>query len=132
MSIPRRRAMLTGMGAALAAGTAAAAAPNPDTDLIARCAAFDRLENARIALFEDAARRDEDVTESAMAPVEAGQDRIVEAIWQTRAQTLEGVRAKARNLALWAPDLLSSGPGCWDQNFMTSILRDLLDGSLVA
>lgn len=51
-------------------------------------------------------------------------------IWETRAQTLEGIRAKAKTLALWAPHFLEEAGG-WDEEFTASIIRDLV-GSAAA
>lgn len=124
-------AITAGMTAPVLAG-AATITPDPDAELIALCAEFDRAEHARIAILRDPTIPDDTATwDRLLGPFEDEQDRLAPKIWETRAQTLEGIRAKAKTLALWAPHFLAEEAEGWDDEFAVSIIRDLV-GSAVA
>lgn len=133
---PSRRALF-GAGAALIVGgaiatTANAAPAGADAELIALCAAFDRIERKRVAILNDPATPEDDAIRDALVtPLHNEQDNLGPKIWATPATTLEGIQAKARTVTLWAPHF-ADGPRGWDDEFVASILRDLLAGGAVA
>lgn len=94
-----------------------------DIAIISACAQFDALEREYAAVNlanEDSPRLDE---------IYAAQSPLVGLIGRTAATTAEGVRAKARSLALWDSSLMAEGTGDAGKVLMGSILRDLLGGS---
>lgn len=125
-----RRALLATGGLTLAGACIGVAALPDDRDanLLALLAEFERLE-AEIYALGAACETVEDE-----AAIDAARDRLIEAqdrlyapIVATRAQTLAGIQARARNLPRWAPHLLVSEPGAgWDHQFTAALLRDLI------
>jgi hypothetical protein len=128
---PDRRAAFAAIAAALA--LPAATPPNADAELLRLCADFDRLERAWWDLHDGGADpiEDDDERQIAMAPLKAEQDPIAALIWATPAQTVEGIRAKARSWLLFSPEILVE-VSSWDDRFTVSIIRDLLEGRATA
>jgi hypothetical protein len=74
---------------------------------------------------------DDDERDAVVDPLREQQRPIENRICDLPAKTIEGIQAKARNIALWAPDLLTETNGYTDKKFVASILRDLTAGSAV-
>jgi len=129
----RRRALLAGASAVAAAaafaGVAQAAEPHADAELLAVCAAFDATEHKYRRLFYGPARIvDDDERALAQEPIYAEQERLLEPLCRLRATTLDGFRARARTLALWAPDLLvpdETMEPTTDERMVAALLRDM-------
>jgi hypothetical protein len=102
--------------------------PSRDAELLALCEQFDELTRERSSLFEGENRLDDqDARDAALDALTARGRPLVERLCATRAVTVEGIRAKARSLALWEPDSLHpTGERFWDEDLMASILADLL------
>jgi hypothetical protein len=100
--------------------------PDPDAELIAACAAFDRLEQTWWDFHDGGAHpiEDDDERAIALAPLQQQQDEIVPLIWATEARTMAGVRAKARSWLLFSPEIFDDVTS-WDERFRASIIRDL-------
>lgn len=83
----------------------------------------------RLARYFGPARiEDDDARDCALASIKARMDGVLRDICQLRAATLEGHRARAAAVALWAPDLitekdLDGGPA---ERIVGALLRDLL------
>ena len=106
--------------------------PSPDAELLRACAAFDQLEAQANATFTG---YENDSPEEAVAEVERSriydeQDPYVDVICSSVAQTKEGMRAKARSLMAWAPDMLRHGGR--EELLLGSLLNDLLAGKPAA
>ena len=103
--------------------------PNPDAELIATCAEFDRLEYGHLRLYYGATKRstdeERDAADDASGRAEQQGD-LVKKIYATRATTLEGWRAKARSAATWDLELLGSGSGNESEVILASLVRDLI------
>ncbi len=103
--------------------------PDADIDLIAECAAL-----REVAKRFNALPRSQRPGSKAAASLAAKEDAIVgeegdlvERIAAIQAQTMEGIRAKARALVAWEPSYLnSSQPPRSDEQIIASILRDLV------
>lgn len=101
---PRRRAILAGTAAALAAGAlaalpkAASAAPGSDAELIAACDRFTALEYEKRRIFAatPASREAEIAAEPAIDKICAEQDDLLDQITDMQAKTLDGIRARVR------------------------------------
>jgi hypothetical protein len=130
--IPSRRTLLGGAVALLGSvavapsGTAATTA-SPDANLITMCDEFVALEAKSRALIE-ADPLGTSQTNAAVAPFEDRQEELAGMIYDARATTIEGHRARALALLAWAPDLgdrdeWQDGPV--GDNLRASLLRDL-------
>ena len=113
------------------------AASDPDAELLAACAEFDRLERAYIATFPD----DHDVTEHEEDAVQPERDLIQQAqhylaarMVELRATTLAGQVARARSLVLWEGDDPSGNVTSEyiNERLLGAILGDLTEGSVGA
>ena len=96
-------------------------AAGADAEILSTSAALDELEQEgrRLAELDDqSARLDE---------IRAAQEPLIAFLSSTRSRTIEGTRAKARSLALWAPDLLTESDDAIE-GMTSSILEDLIGG----
>jgi hypothetical protein len=90
------------------------------------------VEQARIDLHDGPTMiEDDDERDRALEPLTDQTVEIATIIRETPARTLEGVRAKARNFVLCSEFLKKEGY-TFDEEFIALILRDLLEGSVVA
>jgi hypothetical protein len=103
---------------------AIAADPNPDAELIAACAEFDRLEAAQRALNGAENLEAEAAADEARTPLYEAQDALVDRMHSIRAVTLAGTAALARSLVGWAPDLVET-QGDIESLLLSAILRGL-------
>ena len=95
--------------------------PGADAEILSTSTALDELEQEgrRLAELDDqSARLDE---------IRAAQEPLIAVLSTTRSRTIEGTRAKARSLALWAPDLLTESDDAIE-GMTSSILEDLIGG----
>ena len=107
-----RRKLLAAAPAALALSGAAAApaAPNPDADLIAYCAAFDALEHKLSDAFADITTdAEQDAADAITVAVGEEQAPILDAICARPPSTPAGAAAVAHSLALWDTELFRAG-----------------------
>ncbi len=104
------------------------AAVSPDADLLAACAAFDELERAYIATYAGCPETgpEWDAAETVRERLSDAQDPLVDRICDLRAVTREGQAARARSLALWAPDVVKEGGADPIARLTTAIVRDLI------
>ena len=123
-----RRAIIAG-GATFAGTFGALAALPDDRDdrLLGLLAEYDRLEAELLALGRSFATiADEEAHQDVCDALEARQIALAPLIVAAPTHTLAGLRARARNLAGWAPDLLvPDADKGWDQRFVAATLRDL-------
>jgi hypothetical protein len=70
---------------------------------------------------------------AAEAPIEEQQQVLLDRICAIRATTTEGLTARAKSLALWAPDLIheTTPDFCYDTRMAAALLRDMV-GSAAA
>jgi hypothetical protein len=102
---------------------------HPDAELISVCAKFDELERAYVAagdgdIFDgtsEARRRD-----SKRRGIVKTQGPLVKRMHALRATTAEGHAARARCIALWAPDLVEEGSGDFGAVLISAMLRDAI------
>jgi hypothetical protein len=140
---PTRRGLLSGMAGAAVAGTAlvmtapiAAAAESPDAELLAAIAQFDALERRiwppegrNCETFEE-----EHAADALAEPLKVEQRALLSRICTTPARTIDGLRARARSLVLWAPDIgveiaeSDRGRFGWDDWMVSALIRDLTGG----
>ncbi|MGI4797148.1 MAG: hypothetical protein ACRYG8_24460 [Janthinobacterium lividum] len=106
----------------LLAHLASSAAPSPDAELLAACAAFDTVEHDRDAMFDDGT-----LTDEVNATLRAAQDLRVEQICTLRALTLPGLQARARSLLLFDDGFLERRLVHAPDRIMAAILRDLVE-----
>lgn len=100
-----------------------------DARLIRACAKFGALERRCLALYFGPQRIEDDGARDRMlAPIKARMDRVLQDICDQRAVTLEGHRARAAAVALYAPDLITEKDlgGYTDQSIVGALLRDLV------
>lgn len=138
---PGRRALLGGLGAAMAlplgAGVAAATTPTSaartesDGELIGHCEKFDALER-RLKQHSDA-HPDDDICDEFAARIAESQRPFLDAACAYRATTIEGIYARARTLLLYdgycgapTPDSLVSSEDV-NERLLGVLLRDLAD-----
>jgi hypothetical protein len=118
-SIQSRRAMLAGSGALLTGVTAFLAvlvsqAAGPDAELIQLCSQIDVLEHARLATFTGGAAPMVQCSpehDALLDGVANQQEVLADRIAEILPQTLEGFRAVARSIVLWAPDMANDSFG---------------------
>jgi hypothetical protein len=114
---------------AIAAGMrgATAVAHSADVELVNACAALDRLTWLERSVHHGGANyiEDDDQRLLYLESFEDEQEALRDQIANTPALTNEGIRAKARSLAMWAPDLLGDPGGDRAEILVTSILKDL-------
>ena len=136
---PTRRGILSGLalaGAGLLVAASARAADHPDAALLAACARFDALE---LQIWPPEGRgcmtiAEEDAWAARVQPLEDEQAALLGEVCALRAQTLEGVQARARSLLLWSSDIaddIESGDGdhlYWDHRMVAALVRDLAGG----
>ncbi|MGI4939729.1 MAG: hypothetical protein ACRYHQ_04040 [Janthinobacterium lividum] len=116
--------MPTKAAALLAETVLSTPAGSSDAAIISACAQLDMLEHEYCAVSlanEDDPRLDD---------IHAAQSPLVDLIGCTTAATVEGIRAKARSLALQDSSLMRSGPGDACAVLTGSILRDLIGSSV--
>lgn len=102
-----------------------------DARLIRACAKFGALERRCLALHYGPARiEDEDALDRALAPIRARMHHVLQDVCDQHAVTLEGHRARAAAVALWAPDLITERnlTGSPERRIVGALLRDLLGG----
>ena len=135
-SATTRRTLFGASAAALTLGTlpalagpAAASASHPDAELIAVCAAFDRLEAHINSLYEGKANaiEDDDERDEAIEPLTERQEPLLDRMCAIRAKTPAGWQAKARSLAGWDLEILyeSEHAVSWDDRMLVSLIRDM-------
>jgi hypothetical protein len=136
-NVPSRRALLGGTAALLAGAVVAAttsastAAASPDAELIQLCAEIDRLEDewrslgSKPGMTEAEAAAAEDKQDSQQGFYSKRQFPLIEEISKMEATTLEGMRARARTIVKWGPDIWNPAPGV-DEIMISALLRDLL------
>lgn len=131
---PTRRAALRFGGIAAFAGAiglpAMAVATEPDAELLALCEQFDALDRKILAIWDGAMRlEDEDEANAAKEQIMEQQEPILERILELRATTVAGFAARARTLALWAPDTMDGGGAkcAWNERMTHALLRDLME-----
>ena len=119
-----RRSIMTGSGAGMLAGAALLAGANlehaqalPDAELIRLCAKFDALEQKRDESFSGI--EDDDERDAFVAPIVEQQDALTDQILEMQPRTLEGFKALARSIAIWAPDMI-------DDSESTGLHSDLI------
>jgi hypothetical protein len=101
--------------------TAPPAPPDhPDAPLLQILAQFDAIEREYKALFpgQSNAIEDDDRRNARIAPLAARQAALIPTICSYRAQTAEGIVARAASLARWDTDLTPEGP------MLAALLRD--------
>ena len=105
---------------------ARAAVPDREAELIAACAAFERLA----VVYAEACGAAEDMAHDAtLDRLDAAMSPWLATICRVPAETLGGLRAKARALAAWDGDAFvpNDDPrGCTDERLRASLIRDLL------
>jgi hypothetical protein len=103
---------------------------DPDAELIALCDEY----AAQLRKIRDLGSEipDNDEREKTTMPLYRQLDQLDHRISAIRAHTLDGIRAKARHIALSLPDVLEEPDPGIDNAFFASILRDLLEGEIVA
>jgi hypothetical protein len=102
---------------------------SPDAELIAICDEF----VAQLGKIRDLSSEipDNDAREKVTKPLYAKLDQLDHRISAIRAHTPDGIRAKARHIALSFPHVLEGEPDPdIESAFFTSILRDLVGGDL--
>lgn len=131
-----RRAALS-LGIAAAAASVARPAPaggtaqSTDAKLIRLCAEFDAVERRVKSHYAGGANhiRDDDERDAIIDPFCRQQERLLALLVEARATTLDGLRARAATLALFAPDV--ARPDANDDlpgQMIAAILRDLTGG----
>lgn len=124
---PSRRGLLAFAPAlaALAPASVASAAPHPDAELLAAVARFRELNklHGQICNSTD----DEDAWTSLWDVHHDECERLIEAMAQARATTLDGIIARGLALAEWYPARLNppQEPD-WDEAQLGALLRDLV------
>ena len=98
-----------------------AAAPNPDAELLAVCAEFDALEHRRNAAFDD-----DNLTDEAHDALREEQAPLVDQMCALQAVTPEGMRARARSLVLYDPEVVERRIVYTDDRLVAAVLRDLI------
>jgi hypothetical protein len=137
---PTRRSALGFGAAAIVAGLATpaiAGGPDPDGELIALCAEFDALERGIKAYYPGGAKYIlcDAERDNATAPLDQEQRGLIDRMCELRASTLNGIRARARTLVLWAADEAEGAEcksNCLDDRMRAAISRDLIAGSVAA
>jgi len=117
-------AMLTGGASIVALGASETAGGNPDAELIALCAEFERCEEAINDFYSHGRTpiEDDQLREAAQDPLWQRQCDLADKIDASRASTLEGARARARAIVTY-----NGG------DFVDAYLRKLgVDGVLLA
>jgi hypothetical protein len=115
-----------------------ASCPAPDAELIALCTEFDDLERESQAMYPDedtpvvGENGPGDPKDLRFAAIHERQDELLDRICDMRAMTRAGLRARAKMIALWSPELLdiredSYRYGYWNDHMLTALLRDLLE-----
>ena len=105
------------------------AAEHLDAELIAACAALDKLEQAVCATgFNHEPNSPADlVADAERERLCDAQAPFVDRMCELRALTREGQAARARSLVFWMPSLIKDNPsGCTDDRLMCAVLRDLI------
>lgn len=108
--------------------------PN-ETPLLEACTAFDALETEFIMTF-DGSDLDEESTEGMAVladrdRIQAAQDPLVDAICDSPAITLAGLRAKARSLALYDEKAINVDATGHTDRLRTSLLQDILGSEIL-
>ena len=99
----RRKLLSTGpalIGLASAGLDAAAAAPNPDADLLAACAEFNACDLQQRAIYDGPnSIEDDDEAAVASAPIFTRMDALLDCMEHLRAASHAGIAARAGSLA---------------------------------
>jgi hypothetical protein len=97
------------------------AIPNPDAELIRLCTEIDRIEDQWLSTLPVGG----DIPDTVAAGISAQQEPLIEQICDMTASTLDGMRARARTIVKWAPDLVSMPHDAAD-DMVAALLRDLI------
>ncbi|MGI4943469.1 MAG: hypothetical protein ACRYHQ_23370, partial [Janthinobacterium lividum] len=97
------------------------AAPDPDAALLTVCAAFDAVERRRNAMFDD-----DTLTDEANAAIWEEQAPLVDRLCELQAVTIEGMRARARSLALYDDAMMERRTVYTNDRLVAAVLRDLI------
>jgi hypothetical protein len=110
-------------------GAAIQPVTSPDAEMLEACAAFDELERASLATFQEHrfGSPEEETGEAERWRVACAQDPLVKRICELQAVTLEGQVARARSYALWDAELMKPQDDI-EGVFKQAIVRDLLSG----
>ena len=105
--------------------------PSPDTELLETCAAFDELERASLATFQqqEPGSAEETAAEAERERLSEMQEPLVDSICELEALTREGQAARARSLAVWNAELMKPDRVFIEDRLTQAIVRDLLAGS---
>ena len=135
---PTRRLVLSAFTGAAFAGVATTAAPadaaeNPDAELLAVLAEFTALEAAIYPPLDPAhpaTLESEAEWDDAVQPLHARQKVLLDRMCDLPTHTLEGFRARARVLIMWAElfvhDLQKkAAEGYWPEKMQIALFRDL-------
>jgi hypothetical protein len=99
---------------------------DPDAELLTLCHEYAaQLGKIRNLVTEIPGNNER---EKITMPLYAQLDQLDHRISAIRAHTLNGIRAKARHIALSFPDVLEDPDPGIDNAFFASVLRDLLEG----
>ncbi len=130
-----RRSLLSAAPAAMVlagagnGGAVQAAAPDPDAEMIARCAQLDALEREFLATDFGAMPNtpEGDHAEAEQDRIAAAQAPIVDAICAQPPRTAAGAAAVAHSLALWDAELFREGgpDGCTNKRLVAVLVRGL-------
>ncbi len=141
---PRRRFLLeAGATIALSLGATAAvlapdptwatpAAAEPDAELLAACAEFDRLDRSHGAIVNAAkTSAEEEEADRLVSAMEERWQAALDAVCSLRATTVAGHRARAASLALFVGgskrmEADAEAGGYWDERLCAALVRDLV------
>lgn len=138
-TVARRRLLLrfasltTTFGTDAPAPSRAVPSPaHPDAVLLGACAAFNALENEKLALFEGAGRIEGDEErDEAIEPIWAQQAPLLDQICTRKATTLAGRRARAAAYWLWDGGELvwrAHTCGMLGDRLLAALVADLVGG----
>jgi hypothetical protein len=96
-------------------------ASHPDAELIRLCTEIDRIEDQWLSTLPVGG----DIPDTVAAGISAQQEPLIEQICDMTASTLNGMRARARTIVKWAPDLVSMSHDAAD-DMVAALLRDLI------